>query len=190
MARLDPTRLAFALAVWGASYAAYRFYYAFGGDIGMIGVPRSPAQFRQINLMGGAIILIAAVLPPVAASAWRHERVRKLVVVAGWIAVVGCCTHAITDEILRLLSLTGVHPTRFSPEFWVSVDRDKADLQDVLLNEPWFFVEGLLAALLALTALPRPARAPWLRSAAIACAAASIVGMLSGLDVIPRFHLG
>ena len=83
-----------------------------------------------------------------------------------------------------------MHPTQFSPEFWLSIDRHTADLQDVLLNEPWFFVEGLLAGLLALAALPRAARPFWLRSAAAMCSVASIVGVISGLDVIPRFHLG
>ena len=50
-------------------------------------------------------------------------------------------------------------------------------------------VEGLLAGLLALTALPRTARPFWLRSAAVACVVASILDALSGLDVIPRFQL-
>ncbi|MGN6871567.1 MAG: hypothetical protein ACTHMY_24495 [Solirubrobacteraceae bacterium] len=190
MARLDPRRVAGVLAVWAAWYAAYRFYYAFGGQVGMIGEPRSPSQFRQINLAGGLIIAIAALLPPIAVLLWRHQWVRNLVVAAGWVGLVGCWTHAVTDEILRLLSLTGAHPTRFPPEVWLSIERAKADLQDVLLNEPWFFVEGLLAGLLALTALPPAARPLWLRSAAIACAVASIVGVLSGLDVIPRFQFG
>lgn len=178
------------LALWAAWYAACRLYYAFGGQIGMIGEPRSQAQFRQINLAGGLILLIAALLPLIAASLWRHQLVRNLVMAAGWVGLVGCWTHAITDDILRLLSLTGAHPTQFPPEVWLSIDRAKADLQDLLLNEPWFFVEGLLAGLLALTALPRAARPVWRRFAAIACAVASIVGVLSGLDVIPRFHLG
>lgn len=128
--------------------------------------------------------------PLIAASLWRHQRVRNLVVAAGWVGLVGCWTHAITDDILRLLSLAGAHPTQFPPEVWLSIDRAKADLQDLLLNEPWFFVEGLLAGLLGLTALPRTARPLWLRSAAIACAVASIVGVLIGLDVIPRFQFG
>lgn len=190
VARLDPRRVALVLALWAAGYAAYRLYYGFGGQVGMIGEPRSPAQWREINLAGGLIILTAALLPLLAASLWRHRPVRNMVVAAGWVGLVGCWTHAITDQILRLLSLTGVHPTQFSPEFWLSIDRHTADLQDVLLNEPWFFVEGLLAGLLALTALRRAARPFWLRSAAVVCSVASIVGVLSGLDVIPRFHLG
>lgn len=190
VARLDPRRVARVLALWGAGYAAYRLYYGFGGQVGMIGEPRSPAQWREINLAGGLIILTAALLPLLAASLWRHRPVRNLVVPAGWLGLVACWTHAITDQILRLLSLTGVHPTQFSPAFWLSIDRHTADLQDVLLNEPWFFVEGLLAGLLALTALPRTARPFWLRSAAVACAVASIVDVLSGLDAIPRFQLG
>lgn len=92
--------------------------------------------------------------------------------------------------ILRVFSLTGVHPTQLSPQFWLSVDRHKADLQDVLLNEPWFFVEGCLWGVFALSAVPEPARRRWLRSAVIACAVASIFGVLSGLGAIPKFHIG
>jgi hypothetical protein len=142
-ARFHPTGVAFALALWGGWYAAYRLYYAFGGTVGMIGQPRSPAQFREINLRGGVIILMAALLPVLVAWAWRHRQIRNLVGVIGWIAFVACCTHALTSEILRLLSLAGIHPVELPAEFWLSVNRDKADLQDVLLNEPWFFIEGL-----------------------------------------------
>ena len=190
VARLDPKRVVFVLALWGSWYAAYRLYYAFGGHAGMIGEPRSPAQFRDINMRGGVIILTATLLPLIAASLWRHRGVRNGIVVIGWIALVGCCTHAITNETLRLLSLTGVHPIELSVEFWLSVNRDRADLQDVLLNEPWFFIEGCLWGLFALTALAPSVRRRWLHSAAIACAGASIVGVLSGLGGIPAFRIG
>lgn len=178
------------LSLWAAWYAAYRFYYAFDGRLGMIGEPRSPTQFREINLLGGAIILIAALLPPIAAAVWRRRWVRNLVVVGGWLALVGCCTHAVTDEVLRLFSLTGLHPTEFPPRFWLSVDRHRADLQDVLLNEPWFLIEGGLWGLFALAAVPPSARSGWLRSAALTCALASVVGVMNGLGAIPRFHIG
>ena len=142
--RLHPKRVVLVLALWGGWYAAYRLYYAFGGHAGMIGEPRLPAQFREINLRGGVIILTAALLPLIVASLWRHRGVRNGIVVIGWIALVGCSTHAITNETLRLLSLTGVHPIELSAEFWLSVNRHKADLQHVLLNEPCFFSEGCL----------------------------------------------
>lgn len=41
VARLDPRRVALVLALWAAGYAAYRLYYGFGGQVGMIGEPRS-----------------------------------------------------------------------------------------------------------------------------------------------------
>ena len=156
----------------------------------MIGEPRSPAQFRDMNMRGGVIILTATVLPLIAASLWRHRAVRNGIVVVGWIALVGCCTHAITNEILRLLSLTGVHPIELSMRFWLSVNRHRADLQDALLNEPGFFIEGCLWGLLALSALAPSMRRRWLHSAAIACAAASIFGVLSGLGAISAFRIG
>jgi hypothetical protein len=182
--------VAVALGVWAAGYAAYRFYYAFGGQVGMIGRP-SPAQhFRHDNFIGGAIILIGALLPSIAVSAWGHRPVRRLVPVVGWIAAVGCCMHAITLMTLRMLSLTGVHPTHYPPGLWLSIDRHQADLQDLFLNEPWFFIEGCLWALVALTALQPSARQRWQRSAAVACLLAATVGVLSGLGAIPTRRNG
>ena len=69
-----------------------------------------------------------------------------------WIAAVGCCMHAVTLMILRVLSLTGVRHTHIPSGLWLSIDRREADLQDLLFNEPWFFVEGCLWALFALAA--------------------------------------
>jgi hypothetical protein len=106
-------RVAVALAVWAAWYAAYRFYYAFGGHLGMIGDPAPAAHFGRDNFVGGAIILLAALLPSIAVSAWRHRPVRRVVTVVGWIAAVGCCMHGLTLVTLRVLSLTGVHPTHY-----------------------------------------------------------------------------
>jgi hypothetical protein len=182
--------VALALAVWAAWYSAYRFYYAFGGRIGMIGRP-SPAQpFRRDNFVGGAIILLAALLPPIAVRAWRHRPVRRLVAVVGWVAAVGCCMHALTLMALRVLSLTGVHPTHVPPGLWLSIDRREADLQDLLFNEPWFLIEGWLWGLFALTALQPSSRQRWRRSAVVACALAAAVGLLSGLGAIPTFRAG
>jgi hypothetical protein len=192
--RLGPSpsrrRVAVALAVWAAGYAAYRFYYAFGGHVGMIGHPAPAAHFRRDNFVGGAIILIAAVLPSIAVRAWRHRRVRRLVPVVGWIAAVGCCMHAVTLVTLRTLSLTGVHPTHYVPGLWLSLDRREADLQDLVFNEPWFFIEGCLWGLFALTALQRSSRQRWRRSAVVACVLAATVGVLSGLGTIPTFRTG
>jgi hypothetical protein len=185
-----PRRLAVALAVWAAWYAAYRFYYALGGQVGMIGQPAPAAHFRRANLIGGAIILAAAVLPAIAVSAWRHRPARRLVSLVGWIAAVGCCMHALTLVTLRLLSLTGVHPTHYPAGLWLSIDRHTADLQDLLFNEPWFFVEGCLWALFALSALRLPARLAWRRSAVVACVLAAAVGVASGLGAVPTFRSG
>jgi hypothetical protein len=182
--------VAVALAVWAAGYAAYRFYYALGGQLGMIGRPAPALHFRRDNLVGGAIILLAALLPLIAVSAWRHPPVRRLVAVAGWIAAVGCCMHALTLMTLRVLSLTGVRPTHYSAGLWLSIDRRRADLQDLVFNEPWFFIEGCLWALFALTALQPASRRRWRRSAVVACLLAAAVGLLSGLGAIPTFRAG
>lgn len=183
-------RVAVPLAVWAASYAAYRFYYAFGGQVGMVGQPSPALHFRHDNFIGGAIILLAALLPSIAVSAWRHRSVPRLVPVVGWIAAVGCCMHAVTLMTLRVLSLTGVHPTHYPAGLWLTIDRREADLQDLLFNEPWFFIEGCLWARFALTALRPPSRAPWRHSVVVACAFAAAVGVLSGLGAIPTFVTG
>jgi hypothetical protein len=182
--------VAVALAVWAAGYAAYRFYYALGGQLGMIGRPAPALHFRRDNLVGGAIILLAALLPLIAVSAWRHQPVRHLVAIVGWVAAVGCCMHAVTLEILRVLSLTGVHPTHYPAGVWLSIDRRAADLQDASFNEPWFFVEGCLWALLAVAALRPSSRRRWQRSAVVACGLLAVVGVLSGLGTVPTFRAG
>jgi hypothetical protein len=91
--RLEPgpqmRRVAVALAVWAAGYAAYRFYYALGGQVGMVGRPAPSLHFRRDNLVGGAIILLGALLPSIAVSAWRSRTVRRLVPAVGWIVAVG-----------------------------------------------------------------------------------------------------
>lgn len=179
--------IATALAVWGLGYACYRAYYAAGGEIGMIGKPMSDAQFRAVNAVGAGIVLIGALLPLVLVRAvsWRPA-----VPILAWIVGVGCCMHAFVDGILRLLSLTGVHLTQLPPELWQSFDRRASDLQDLLLNEPWFLVEGFLWVALGITSIQSSRRRPWLASAALACLLLTVIGVLSGLDVIGSFRIG
>lgn len=175
------------LVIWGAGYACYRAYYAAGGELGMIGRPVSDAQFRTINAAGAAIVLFAAVLPVVLV---RVAVLRPAAPVLAWLGAVGCCMHALVDMVLRLLSVAGVHPTQLPQEFWLSFDRQSADLQDLLLNEPWFFVEGVLWAVLGMACVPTVRRRAWLGSVACACLVLTAVGILSGVGVIGSFRLG
>jgi hypothetical protein len=46
----------------GLLYALYRAYYGFGGTVGMIGRPASQAEWRLINLIAAAVLLVAALL--------------------------------------------------------------------------------------------------------------------------------
>lgn len=180
-------RLAIVLACWAFAYACYRAYYAFGGQWGMIGVPVSPAQFRGINAAGAGIVAAGAVLP---LAALRWTPVRRVLPPLAWLAGVGCVMHAVVDGTLRVLSLTGSHPTQLPPEVWSSFNRRTADLQDLLLNEPWFLVEGLLWLALGMALIRPSARASWIWSAVVACALASTIGVLTGIGVIGAFHLG
>lgn len=180
-------KIVVALVVWTLPYACYRAYYAAGGEFGMIGQPVSTAQIRAISAVGAAIIGAAAILPLLA---MRVRVLRRALPVLGWIAAVGCCMHALVDWTLRVLSLTGVHPTQLPASVWRSFDRRAADLQDLLVNEPWFFVEGLLWGTLAVGLIPRSRRRPWIVSAVASCLLLTVVGILSGLGVIGSFHLG
>lgn len=179
-------RLALVLACWSFAYAAYRGYYALGGDLGAIGVPRSESEMRRVNAVGAVLIALAGALPLVAV---RVTRLTRALPVLGWIGAVGCCMHALVDMTLRVFSLAGVHPTEL-PDAWLTYDRRRADLQDLFLNEPWFLVTGLLWAALGLAFVRRPRRSPWLRSAVTACLALTVVGVLSGLDVIGSVVVG
>ena len=179
--------IATALLLWALGYAAYRAYYAAGGELGMIGQPRSDTQFRAVNAAGAGIVLLGALLPP---ALVRAASLRRAAPALGWVVGVGCCMHAFVDGTLRLLSLTGVHPTQLPAQFWQSFDRRASDLQDLLLNEPWFLVEGLLWVALGVTSIRSSRRRPWLASAAVACLVLTILGVLSGLDVIGSFRIG
>jgi hypothetical protein len=179
--------IATALLVWALGYAAYRAYYAAGGQLGMIGLPVSDAPFRGVNAVGAGIVLLGALLPPVLV---RAAPLRPAAPVLAWIVGVGCCMHAFVDGTLRVMSLAGVHPTQLPSDFWQSFDRRAADLQDLLLNEPWFLVEGLLWIALGLSFIESSRRRAWLVSAAGACLLLTVVGVLSGLDVIGSFRLG
>ncbi len=175
------------LAAWSFAYAGYRAYYALGGDVGMIGRPVSDSQLRAVNAVGAAIIVLAGVLPLVAI---RLAPLRRALPAIGWVGAVGCCMHALTDTTLRLLSVIGVRPTQLPASVWRSFDRHAADLQDLLLNEPWFLVEGLLWAALGLGFVRASRRRTWVLSALVACAALTALGVLTGLGAVGSFHLG
>jgi uncharacterized membrane protein len=159
----------------------------------MIGRPVSMAQFRLVNTIGAGILALAAIIPlfvlrrglPV------DRRARRWLLALCWLVAVGCCMHALVDGVLRILSLTGVHEVSYPPGVWISIDRRTADLQDLLFNEPWFFLEGCLWALVAIFALRTQAsRRRWLRSAVAGCVLATAVGLLTGLGMIASVRLG
>ena len=186
--RQQASRLAGWLGGISVLYAAYRAYYAFGGTVGMIGVPTSEAQFRTINAIGSLLIVVfSAVLPVILV---RVPRFHRAVPVFGWIGAVGCCMHALVDSTLRVLSLTGQHPTELPAEAWRSFDRRTADLQDLFFNEPWFLAVGLLWGALALTFVRPSRRRTWVVSAVLACLALTVVGVLSGVGAIGSARVG
>jgi hypothetical protein len=193
---LDSTplvRVCVAASVWGVAYGAYRGYYALGGTLGMVGAYSSPAVWRSINAAGAAALLVAAAVPVAALWLSRRRVARAVLLVLFSIAAVGLVMHALIDEVQRLLSLTGLAARwhlslpATSTAGWLWKDQHASDLQDVLLNEPWFLVEGLLCATVVWLALgPGTTRRRWLAGSLVAVAACVAFGLLTALGVVPR----
>jgi hypothetical protein len=170
----------------GLLYALYRGYYGLGGTIGMFGRPASPAEWRLINLIGAVMLLIAALLPVAAMPLWRRPRWRRALLALCWVMAVGYVMHALIDDTQRVLDLTGAVQMHYSA-FWATVNSHAADIQDLIFNETWFLVEGLLWGILALIVLgPSPARRWWARAALAAIAVLTSVGLLSALNHIGK----
>jgi hypothetical protein len=179
-----------AAAVWAFLYAAHRAYYAAGGTFGMFGVPVSEAQWRFVNAVGAAMLLVVATAPLAMLDAWRRPALRYLLPTLCWLLTVGFVMHAVIDMTQRLLSLTGL--MTMDVPFWLSVDRRQSDLQDLLFNEPWFLIEGLLWGTIAWAGGLSRMRNPrwWLTSALVAILGLTIVGLLAATGVIGKLIVG
>lgn len=182
-------RISLVLGAWGLFYSCYRAYYALGGTVGMFGTPSSQQQWLMVNALGAGILLVGAVLPVAMLPLWRRPGGARVLQALCWVVAVGCIMHALVNGIQRVLSLAGV--VQMDLPFWTTIDHRTADLQDLLFNEPWFLVEGLLWAWLAVASLSAgTARRRWLISAGTAIAALTVVGMLSATGVIGTFIVG
>jgi hypothetical protein len=156
----------------------------------MYGTPRSVTQWRHVNAVGAILILGTAVLAIAQASAWQNRRARPRLLVLCWIITVACVSHALIDIIERIASLSGM--LTIPLPFWQTIDRRTADLQDLFLNEPWFFIEGLLWGAIAWTGALRvsPRRRWWVGTALVGTIASTTFGVLSAFGVIGRFIVG
>ncbi len=191
MTRLSPPRKwpTYAACGWALLYAAYRGYYALGGTVGMFGTPVSMSQWRLINAVGAAIKMIAAVLPVATIPLWQRRQARLVLLALCWVIAVGCVMHAFVDVTARILSLAGVLHMDFP--FFASIDRRESDLQVLLLNEPWFLVEGLLWGVLGWFGLESVrSRRLWVASGVVATVALTVIGVLSTVGIIGRFIVG
>jgi hypothetical protein len=177
-------------AVWAFAYALYRGYYALGGTVGMFGEPVSEDQWRFINAIGAGILLVGAAAPLVLLNRWSRPRLRPILLVFCWIVTVGCIMHALVDTVQRAASLAGLLSIHLP--FWQSIDQRQSDLQDLLFNEPWFFVEGLAWGAIAWTGGLKSSRHRrwWIVSALAAIVALTIMGLLSAFGVTGRFIVG
>jgi hypothetical protein len=106
-----------------------------------------------------------------------------------WVVAVGCVMHALVDGTARILSLAGMLHMDFP--FFSSIDRRESDLQDLLLNEPWFLVEGLLWGVLGWFRFESGrSRRLWVASGLVATVALTVIGVLSTIGIIGRFIVG
>lgn len=181
-------RLRYLAGAWALLYAIYRGYYALGGTAGMFGVPVSQSQWRLINGVAAALLLLAAALPVATARLWRSPRARIVLLTIGWVITVGCVMHALVDIATRLLSIAGVIHIEFPFFIAGTVDRRASDAQDLFFNEPWFLIEGILWGVLCWIELGSVrARRWWLASAIAVIAVLTVIGVLSSAGVIGRF---
>jgi hypothetical protein len=186
--RQQPGWVAMSLITGGCGllYALYRGYYGFGGTVGMIGRPVSPAEWRLINLVGAVMLLVAALLPVAAIPLWRRPRWRRALLGLCWVMAVGYVMHAVIDDTQRVLDLTGAVQMHYSA-FWATVNIHAADIQDLAFNETWFLAEGLLWGAVALKVLgPSPARRWWAGTALAGIAVLTSEGLLSALAHIGK----
>jgi hypothetical protein len=88
------------------------------------------------------------------------------------------------------LSLTGVLTLDYP--FWLAIDRQEADWQALVWNEPWFFVEGLLWSAIAWVGAVRAAtwRQYWVAGLLVGVCTFTAIGLLSTFGVIGRFIVG
>ncbi len=184
-------RISVALTACGLVYAAYRAYYGFGGTIGMIGTPSSESRWKAINLGAAVVLLAIALLPLAALQLWRRPYWRRALLAVAWLLAVGGVMHALIMDTQRVLSLARLHEIGHPTSQWLTYDERRADLQDLLFNETWFLVEGVLWAVLASTVL-RSSRssARWTVSALGGVAIATCVGLLSAFGVAGRWVVG
>lgn len=101
-----------------------------------------PTPNPVINLAGATLLLGIAVLPVAVLPLWNMTRVRPILLGLCWVLAVGFTMHALVDDIQRVLSLAGV--LHLDYPLFSTVNRRVADLQDLLFNETWFLVEGVL----------------------------------------------
>jgi hypothetical protein len=95
--------------------------------------------------------------------------------------------HALVDATARILSLAGMLHMDFP--FFASIDRRESDLQDLLLNEPWFLIEGLLWGTLGWFRLASVrSRRLWVGSGLVATVILTVIGVLSTV-LLPNHKL-
>jgi hypothetical protein len=178
---------AYAACGWALLYAAYRGYYALGGTFGMFGTPVSMCEWRLINAYGAAIILVAAVLPVATLPLWQRRRARSVLLALCWVIAVGC----VMTRWSWPLPASSAWPACCTWTSRSSIDRHEADLQDLLLNEPWFLIEGLLWGVLGWLRFESVrSRRLWVASGLVATVTLTVIGVLSTVGIIGRFIVG
>jgi hypothetical protein len=183
-------RTCWGAAIWASFYGVYRLYYAAGGTVGMLGTPASLEQWRFINAVAAILLFVAAALPLALRRLWNTHHGKRALLVLCWLITVACVTHALIGVVQRLSSRAGW--LTISYPFWNTIDSQRADLQALFFNEPWFLVEGLLWGAMAWLGALRGSsgRWRWIGSALLAILALTAIGLLSAFGVIGKLIIG
>jgi hypothetical protein len=151
------------------AYMAPHAYWALGGRLGLSAIMPGVSDlaiWRPINAAASVILLCAALVG--IALAWS-ERPRLSLLA---IACVGCSVavvHGVYGVVARASVVAADGVAHTPPYIW----------WDLVVFEPWFFVEGLLLGLTGWLSLPDGrGRRVWVWASVAALAAATVTSLL------------
>lgn len=138
----------YAVFVWSIGYMVPHLYWALGGMIGMSIIKPSVYELPQwelINWIASAILTLPGLMGIALICFWSRKPLKWILLTIAWAGCSVAASHGIYGIIDRLLQIAGIAglesgPFNVSEHFYV--------LWDLLLFEPWFFIEGVLLAAL------------------------------------------
>lgn len=172
-----------ALFAWSLLYMLAHLYWALGGDALLFMVRKSAVEmddWRAINFAASVMLTGAALIGPALIWTTARRRLRMVTLtacVAGAAIAGGHGAFGIIYRALNVAGVTDIEGTAFdaSRHEWV--------LWDLLVFEPWFFIEGVLFAGAGAAAFETTrTRRRWVVGCLVAAGFATLTGLL-GLRV-------